>query len=59
MIEGITEPQFDTWGMGLTHMAQSAAESDPCGRCHATGFVGHSSFPIPCPECGATGSVKK
>lgn len=59
MIEGISEPQFDTWGMGLTHMAVRAANTKPCVRCEGTGFVGHPLLPLQCPVCEATGSITK
>lgn len=43
-------PEIDTYGMGLSHMAK-VPDAEPCKRCGDTGFVGHPTLPLPCPEC--------
>jgi hypothetical protein len=43
--------EFDTWGMGLDHMARAADAN--CPYCHDTKLLGSPSFPIVCFHCTA------
>lgn len=59
MIEDIAEPEFDTWGMGLSHMAQSAENTKLCPSCRGAGILGNGTLQVACPRCEMTGTVKK